>query len=142
MSPHRARIVAEARSWIGTPWVHQHQLKGVAVDCAQLIIGVARACGLVDGVSVQDYGRHPDGTIEKMCGAHLVPVDQKDMQPGDVLVVAVEHQPQHLGILADYRHGGLSVVHAANTAGKVIETRLIFARGFRFVSAYRFPGVD
>ncbi|MGH6922560.1 MAG: NlpC/P60 family protein [Propylenella sp.] len=38
----RAAIVAEARSWIGTPYRHQAALKGVGCDCLGLLIGVWR----------------------------------------------------------------------------------------------------
>lgn len=140
----RAQVVAEARSWLGTPWVHQHQVKGVAVDCAQHTIAVGQACGFVPAeLQVNDYGREPNGTILKVCGAHMEPISEADMLPGDVVVVMVEHQPQHLGIVADYVHGGLSVVHASNSSRKqVIESRLVFMRGFRFVAAYRFRGIE
>jgi cell wall-associated NlpC family hydrolase len=36
-------IVAEARSWIGTPYQHQASLKGVGCDCLGLLRGVWRA---------------------------------------------------------------------------------------------------
>jgi NlpC/P60 family putative phage cell wall peptidase len=36
-------IVAEARSWIGTPYRHQASLKGVGCDCLGLVRGVWRA---------------------------------------------------------------------------------------------------
>ncbi|GBU17330.1 MULTISPECIES: peptidase P60 [Methylobacterium] len=39
-----ARIVAEARAWIGTPYRHQASLKGVGCDCLGLVRGVWRAC--------------------------------------------------------------------------------------------------
>ena len=39
----RARIVAEARAWIGTPYRHQASLKGVGCDCLGLVRGVWRA---------------------------------------------------------------------------------------------------
>jgi NlpC/P60 family putative phage cell wall peptidase len=36
-------VVAEARSWIGTPYQHQASLKGVGCDCLGLVRGVWRA---------------------------------------------------------------------------------------------------
>jgi NlpC/P60 family putative phage cell wall peptidase len=36
------RIIAIARSWIGTPYVHQASLKGVGCDCLGLLRGVWR----------------------------------------------------------------------------------------------------
>jgi NlpC/P60 family putative phage cell wall peptidase len=40
---HRAaRVVAAARSWIGTPYMHQASLRGVGCDCLGLLRGVWR----------------------------------------------------------------------------------------------------
>ena len=39
----RNRIIAEARGWIGTPYMHQASLKGIGCDCLGLLRGVWRA---------------------------------------------------------------------------------------------------
>ncbi len=39
----RAAIVAEARSWIGTPHRHQASLKDVGCDCFGLVLGAPDA---------------------------------------------------------------------------------------------------
>lgn len=138
----RAAIVAEARTWLGTPWDHQQRTKGVAVDCAGLVIGVARALGLVPAdFDVTGYSRRPDGSLIELCDEHMRRIAQGAMQPGDVLVMSIERDPQHMGIVGDYRHGGLSIIHAASVQGKVIETRLMFARNAKFKAAYALPGV-
>jgi cell wall-associated NlpC family hydrolase len=137
----RAEVVAEARSWLGTKWVHQHRRKGVAVDCAGLVIGVARALGLVpECFDVTGYVRVPDGSLLDRCGESMMQIEKSAMQPGDVLVVATDSEPAHMGILGDYRHGGLSLIHASNGRG-VVEHRLMFARNLRFKAAYAMPGV-
>lgn len=140
----RADIVAEARTWLQTPWVHQHCMKGVAVDCAQMVMAVARACGQApEDLRLADYGRNPDGTIQRMCLAHMDPIGQDELKPGDVVSVAMDHQPQHVGIVGDYVSGGLSFIHASNSGRKqVIESRLVFMRRFRFMAAYRFRGLS
>ena len=51
----RAAIVAEAMSWLGTPYAHRQRLKGVGVDCAQLPLAVYRACGLLPEVEPEAY---------------------------------------------------------------------------------------
>jgi cell wall-associated NlpC family hydrolase len=33
MSFTREAVIAEARTWLGTPWHHQASLKGVGCDC-------------------------------------------------------------------------------------------------------------
>ena len=41
--PLSAAIVAEALSWVGTPYRHQGSHKGVGCDCLGLVLGVWRA---------------------------------------------------------------------------------------------------
>ncbi len=40
--PTKDEIVAAARGWIGTPYRHQGQVKGVGCDCLGLVRGVWR----------------------------------------------------------------------------------------------------
>lgn len=142
----RADVVEQARSWLGTPWHHQARLHGVGVDCVGLVIGVARELALVPpGFDVAAYPRTPSGaSLMHLVDLHMAraAVDAP-LQPGQVVVVAFDADPQHLGILGDYRHGGLSIIHAAALAQppRVIETRLMFSRSMRFVAAFDLPGV-
>lgn len=137
-----AEVIAEAYTWMGTPWRHQHRAKGVAVDCAGLVIGVARELGLVaPDFDFTGYGRQADGTLLAVCERFMQRIPRDQMAAGDVLVLAVESDPQHMGVLVPYRHGGLALVHASSAARKVVETRVMFARTFVFRAAFRLPGV-
>lgn len=142
----RADVVAAARGWLGTPFVHQARLRSVGVDCAGLVIGVARELGLVAAdFDVNGYSRAPDGqSLLAWCDQYMARVPQADMRPGDVIVARVDVEPQHMGILGDYQHGGLSIIHAASAGPRqgVIETRLMFSRSLRFVAGFALPGVD
>ena len=140
----RAAVVAEARRWIDTPYQHQARLRGIGVDCAGLVIGVARELGIVaPDFDVQGYARQPDGSsLRQWCDQSMARIEQHAMQPGDVVVVAFDAAPGHLGILGDYAPGGHSIIHALGiTTGRVIETRLMFTRSMRFIRAYQMPGV-
>lgn len=143
----RAQVVAAARRWIGTPYQHQQRLRGIAVDCIGLPMGVARELGLISpGFDVQGYARTPDGhTLMHLAATHMRRrgIDTP-LAPGMVIVCAVDLEPSHFGILADYAHGGLSLIHANARAHppRVIETRLLFSRGLRFVAAFDLPGVS
>lgn len=148
----RAEIVAEARSWVGTPWHHMAHLKGVGCDCIGFLRGVATARGIVDKdvsrwPNVQRFLRYtgaPDGKLlREACETYLTPITKADMQIGDVILVSVNEHPQHLGILGDYRYGGFTIIHATNDSRlmRVVEMRLMFSKHFRFDSAFRFPGV-
>jgi cell wall-associated NlpC family hydrolase len=58
----RQELVAEARSWIGTKYVHGARVKGGGVDCASFIAEVLIAAGLADredlGVYSHDWFHH------------------------------------------------------------------------------------
>lgn len=141
----RTQVVAAARSWLGTPFHHQARLNGVGVDCVGLVIGVARTLGLVaPDFDVQAYPRMPDGkSLMHLVQMHMRPLGlDQPMQAGDVVVVRFDADPQHLGILGDYRHGGLSIIHAAAMPGRVIETRLLFTPAMQFVQAFALPGIE
>lgn len=137
------QIVDIARRWVDTPFHHQARLEGVGVDCVGLVISVAREIGAVPAAwDVGGYGRVPDGKqLVHHLSERLVPVDQADMAPGDVVLVAFDSHPQHVGIVGDYLHGGLSIIHASGAHGRVLETRLLFTNAMRFVAAYRFPEI-
>lgn len=146
MSVTRAAIVAEARSWLGTPYQHQQRAKGVAVDCVGLIVGIGRAMGMVDGsFDVRGYSRQPDGvTLLKLADLHMTRCALEEMQPGDVVVTRFDVMPCHFAILGDYRYGGLSMIHALcgrNGRGRVVEHRMDTSNLARVRAAYRLPGV-
>lgn len=51
----REAIVAEALAWLRTPWHHRAQVKGHGVDCAQFLIGVYAAVGLIPKIETGNY---------------------------------------------------------------------------------------
>ncbi len=137
----REQIVAEARSWINTRFVHQARLKGVGCDCAGLVVGVCKALGLSD-FDKADYSRIPDGVMmRRICEENMTAIAFIDVQPGDALLFHFGSHPQHLGIVGDYPHGGLSIIHAYMPSHKVIETRLNEVWIGRIVACYSLPGV-
>jgi cell wall-associated NlpC family hydrolase len=131
-------IVAEARTWIGVPWAHQGRSRD-GVDCAGLVIEVAKA---VRGSTFDktDYPRMAtDETMLELCAQHLGPVSRDRMQPGDLAVFAFDRQ-RHVAILGDYVFGGLSLIHAyALAPRRVVETRLDDKWRGRMLAAWRFP---
>ena len=149
----RADVVREARSWIGTPHMHQQMRKHEGCDCIGLIRGVYRALGLTmcptkveaaAGRFNTGYARVPDGvTFKAYCDHFMVHVAQAEMQPGDVIIMRYDKDPQHAAILADYRHGGLSMIHAMQSPRRrVAEHRLDPTWRRRIVAAYSIPGVE
>jgi len=134
----RAEIVREARAWLGTPFHHQGRVKGAGCDCVGLVVGVARSFGLTPE-DAADYGRLPEARrLRAGLAANLGAVAASAAGAGDVLLLRIRHDPQHVAILT----GAETVVHAYSGIGRVVETRLDERWRRRVIAAYRFPGVE
>lgn len=144
MSIDRTAIVDAARGLLGTPFQHQARLPGSALDCAGVLIVIARQLGVVAiDFDVTGYQKAADGrTLLGHLERFMVRIDG-DPQAGDVGVyVWGGRSAHHVGVLVPYRHGGLSIIHAAGPdyPAKVLESRLL--PGMRRVAAFAFPGVE
>lgn len=135
----RAEIIAEARSWRGTPWRHQGRLKGAAADCAGMVLKTGEACGLIapEYANRTDYGRDPNPIKMKAALDLLLDrVPKQDRKPGDVLWFRVAEHAQHIGILTERG----TVVHSINFRN--FEELPLEERALnRIVAVYRFRGI-
>ncbi len=139
------QVVALARTWIGTPYLHQASCRGAGADCL----------GLVRGVWREVYGDEPEavppytadwseiGGEERLllaAGRHLEPLPFKMALPGDVLVLRMRDAgpAKHLGILAADDQGFRSLIHAYSGRG-VVESPLTQAWLRRVAGSFRFP---
>jgi len=52
---HRAQIVSEARSWIGTPYVIRARVKGAGCDCGSLLMSIGVNAGMIDDFELETY---------------------------------------------------------------------------------------
>jgi cell wall-associated NlpC family hydrolase len=139
-----AEIVAIARETIGTPYLHQQRVNGLALDCAGVPVHVAKRIGMSFD-DITNYGRLPvPAEMRRVLDANLTRVPKEQMQFGDVAWLKFRHEPQHFGILGDYHLGGFSLIHAYNGSGlhKVVEHRLDEQWAERIVAVWRFPGVE
>ena len=91
MSTTAERVVAEARSWLGTPYRHQASTKGQGADCLGLVRGVWRALYGAEPQAVPAYT--PDwaerGEAETLLLAAcrwLDRIEATDPRPGDILL--------------------------------------------------------
>jgi NlpC/P60 family putative phage cell wall peptidase len=117
-SPQAGGIIAIARSWIGTPYVHQASVKGVGCDCLGLLRGVWREMKGFEPEAAPPYS--PDWaeatgaeTLYAAMTRHLREVDRKAVAPGDVVLFRMTPRgpAKHCGIMAE-RGGTLTLVHA------------------------------
>lgn len=91
MTP-RALVVQEAQSWLLTPYHHHGRIKGVGVDCAQLLCAVFEACGLVPHVDTGFYPvdwhlhRGEELFVQTLAPHAVLQPDGTQALPGDVFV--------------------------------------------------------
>lgn len=136
----RDAIVAEAQSWLGTPYHHLGRRKGVGTDCVGIVLGVLAACGTHVQPNRWVYNRRAeDGDLDLEMGQVLQRVPLAEAGPGDVATFWIrprERRVQHCGILTP--HG---LLHTHSGVGKVVEHRLDVRWQERMSSVYRLPGV-
>lgn len=141
-------VVAEAHSWLGTPFVHQASKRGVGVDCVGLIAGVARELGL-PGIAAFDaspkykgYGREPDPKVLlRGCQEFLDEISLDEVREGDILLMRYARDPMHFAIVT--RLDPMYVIHALGvTTRNVAEHRLDDVWRSRILRAYRYRGLE
>lgn len=118
----RAAVVAEARSWLGTKYHHEGRLRGVGVDCGQLLIAVYAAVELIPSFSTGhypfDWAQHRDAerylNFVKEHGREIVgPPDGPAPLPGDLLLWRFGRCFSHGAIIVEWPR----IIHAQVGAG-------------------------
>lgn len=119
MSVARARVVAAARLWLGTPYHHQASLRGVGCDCLGLVRGVWRELYGPEPEALPPYSPAWAESLREDALAeaglrHLQPRPCGEEQPGDVLLFRWRaHLPaKHCAILS----GPGAIIHAHDGA--------------------------
>jgi cell wall-associated NlpC family hydrolase len=134
----REDVVAEARSWIGTRWIHQGRNRH-GVDCIGLVVVVRRELGL-GGYDVAGYPREPDGTfLAHFFNAGGVRVGILKAQPADLLLFKDARSPCHVGIITARNDDTLRMTHAAASRRKVVEELVIHEWQRKWVAAIQMP---
>lgn len=141
---NQAAIIAAARSWIGTPYLHQASTKAAGTDCLGLLRGVWREVIGAEPVAVPAYSAdwsEASGREDLLAAAAawLIAKPLADEAPGDVLLFRMRPGAvaKHLGIAA--RIGpDASFVHAYSGHG-VVETALSTPWRRKIVARFQFP---
>ena len=117
----RARVVAIAREWVGTRYVHQARIKGKAADCT-FVAKVYEEAGLVPEVIIPTYS--PQAHLNRSAAAYMAivtrvarEIEQAAVQPGDLVLFNIARTFSHGAIVVDWP----TVIHADLGARAVIE---------------------
>ncbi|MFD2175185.1 peptidase [Rhodobacter lacus] len=142
------RALAEARRWIGTPYLHQGASFGAGADCLGLLRGVWRALYGAEPAPVPPYSAdwsepgHDEALWRAAC-EHLIalpgPQGHAPEAPGEVLLFRMRAGgvAKHLGI-AGAVGARASFVHAYSGHG-VVESPLSRPWQRRIVARFWFP---
>jgi cell wall-associated NlpC family hydrolase len=118
VAPWRARLIAEAHTWLHTPWHHAARVRGAGVDCGQLLIACYAGAGLIEPV---DTGAYPmDWMLHRDEERYLSWVtrylDEVDApEPGDVAAWQVGRCFSHGAVVLQWPN----ILHAYRPAGGV-----------------------
>ena len=135
------RVIAAARSWLGTPYHDQASVRGVGCDCLGLARGTWREVVGTETLPVPPYSRDWGETgSSEVLGDSAAPVmiriNPTDAGPGAVVLFRMRTAAsvKHVGILT----GAESFTHSYERLG-VIEEPLTTAWRRRIAFAFPFP---
>ena len=120
----RAAVVAEAESWIGTPFHHAARVKGAGVDCLMLLAEVYERAGVAGHVEppfyVPDWHLHRDAERYMEGLLHYArridgPPQGSQPLPGDIALFRFGRTFSHGAIVAEWPR----LIHAYWSIGVV-----------------------
>ena len=138
----RDDIIAEARTWLGTPWHHQASVKGAGCDCIGFIRGVAEPFLAKVDIPLDYtptwhlYRAEPRMYLGfKTVAEEIAPAD---VLPADILLFGAGKGPAHH--CAFLTPGG-GLIHCYQEAGRVVEQAFSDFWRPKLRHAFRFPNL-
>lgn len=142
-SDQRAAVIAEAMTWLGTPFRNNAAVKGQGVDCAQLLAKVFANAGVVPPQNVEIYS--PQFFLhhsEEKFLSYVLPLAREiaigDAREADVVVYKIGRVFAHGAIVLEWPK---AILHAHLLSGRVLITGAFEGDLFgRDVRAFSFWG--
>lgn len=123
----RQRVIDEARTWLGTPWVHMGRTKNDGkkqggVDCGMFLIEVFHRCGFIENIDPgyypKDWSYHKHGEMYlNLVAKKGRPITKEELQPGDVILYKFGRVYSHGAIVLDFP----TIIHSYIEYGGVTE---------------------
>lgn len=119
----RDAVIAEAMTWLRTPYHDHARVKGVGVDCAQMPIAVYSAVGLIAPFEVdypKDIYLHKNNEIyiEHVLSAGAVEISAGQAQKGDLAIWRWGRAFAHGGIMLPNNQ----IIHALVDIGVTLDS--------------------
>ena len=106
MTPAKqTEVVAEAMTWLQTPYHHHGDVKGAGVDCAMILVRVYHTCGLIPQIEPRPYP--PDWHLHRDAERYLGWVAQyadpvTTPEPGDIAMFQFGRCVAHAAIVIEW----------------------------------------
>lgn len=143
----RAAVIAEAKTWLRTPFVDCARVKGAGVDCGQFIAAVYERVGIFKSIPTEPYS--PQWHLhqeEEMYADELLKycreIAEAEVKPGDIALYWAGKCHSHGAIVIDWP---VQIIHAVKTMRGVvysdpIRDRFLTNRKRRFFSCWNTDG--
>ncbi|MBB3996564.1 NlpC/P60 family protein [Aureimonas pseudogalii] len=145
----RARVLAVAATFLGTPYRHQGSTRGVGCDCLGLVRGVWRELYGAEPESPAPYAAdwaetEPGDPLLAAARRHFLPVAIADAMPGDLVLFRwrAGGAAKHCGILGHPDSDGSPRLLHAYEGVAVVSSPLTPGWASRITAAFRFPEGD
>ena len=142
----RTEIIQSAITWLDTPYHHHARLKGIGVDCAQLVAGVAYEVDLLNDEAISLIPNYPtqwhlhnreEKLLEALESFGCTQKSKEDTLPGDIICFQFGRTTSHLGIMIS----DTQFIHARYDIKKVVINTMNDDWVSRWTYTYEFPGV-
>lgn len=141
----RDEIVLAASGWLGTPYHHHARVKGVGVDCAQILVAIALELKLINDRQAELVPNYPPEWHLHNREEHLLEylelmgcVETNDALPGDILCFKFGRTCSHIGVMVNSDQ----FIHACLRSKAVVVNSLNGDWLTRWAKTYQFPGVN
>jgi cell wall-associated NlpC family hydrolase len=140
------RVIDAAKAWIGTPYHPGARLRGIGVDCAQILVAVYSEAGFIPAIETGEYSiqvhlHQEDTQYVDTILEWAVEISESEAAPGDLVLYKVARAFAHGAIIAEWP--GV-IIHAMNRVGVIMshgtEEGFLRKRPRRFFRRKQDPG--
>lgn len=117
----RAAIVAEAKSWLRTPYRDGQMVKGAGTDCGRGLIGIYAGAGAIEAFDTGYYNMQHHLHSNEEQYLNFVLRFAKEIEgpplPGDIVMFKLGRCFSHGGVVIDWP----KIIHTIRPAGTIYE---------------------
>jgi cell wall-associated NlpC family hydrolase len=139
----RQAVIAEAMTWLRTPFMDNASIKGAGVDCAHFVHECYRGAGIIDDLNIEQYSpQHFLHRDEERFMSYVLRVSHEigiaDIKPADLILYKFGRVFSHGAIAINWPD---EIIHSHKEASGVVLSRAfdgnLSGRDFRAFSFWK-----